>query len=370
METNNNPTTTTSTTEHSVRRKYHVNAVMILAGFFGLYISYFLSVIPEVENHVVHHNQKGTTVIFGGSNHDDDDDDETNKNGEENEEEISSSPPFYASVLTPLALQQIESYRNGTGLMLNIHVTHHGGTTFCGQVGRSSGGISPGFACMGDRANVMNGTYPNDRPWTKKETEPNIAKVRPYFHMISWEFGQNRNIPLSATDWESPNLLSVYITRDPMSRLLSGMGPYARKAVGYDSYNFTKDDWWNFAKGKGGFPPLVTNNFALHFLAGNGCCQGADTPTKHLDDAKTLLNRFSIILDIACLGDGIKALAQLLNITLPNNAKRLVNKSSNHSSIQERIGHDDVYEYLLEKNKRSIEFYEWSKSKALIKCRR
>ena len=31
--------------------------------------------------------------------------------------------------------QQIENYKKGTGLMINVHMTHHGGTTFCGAIG-------------------------------------------------------------------------------------------------------------------------------------------------------------------------------------------------------------------------------------------
>ena len=367
----NNPTTG----ENSVvlRRKYYsvINtSVMILVGLSFAYILYFMGVtdnifpmiVPEKIEGVVHKDNKieATALVDNQStiNHGNDNN-ETNKNIGE----VSSY-----SVLKPIPIEQIETYKNGTGLILNIHVTHHGGTTFCALVGRSSGGISPQFACMGDRENIMNGTQPRDKPWTNKDDTANkIAMIRPYFHMISWEFSSAGKIPLSATDWENPNLLSVYVTRDPMSRLLSGMGPYSKRAVGYGSDNFTKHDWWNFAKGEGGFPPRVTDNYALRILAGNGCCQGADTSIKHLEDAKTLLNRFSIILDIACLDNGIDALADLLNITL-NESRRKKRKSEHHASVRERIGHDDVYEYLLEKNKPSIELYEWSKTKALIQC--
>ena len=41
-----------------------------------------------------------------------------------------------------------------------------------------------------------------------------------------------------------------------------------------------------------------------------------------------------------------------------------------HPPARERIGHDDVYEYLLEKNKLEIELYEYALERSLVKCDR
>ena len=64
------------------------------------------------------------------------------------------------------------------------------------------------------------------------------------------------------------------------------------------------------------------------------------------EDAKAMLNRFTIVLDIACLDDGMNALAELLGLEIPDEHPFYHPRPSN----RERIGHDDVYEYLLEKN--------------------
>jgi len=46
---------------------------------------------------------------------------------------------------------QLENYRRGTALMLNVHVTHHGGTTFCDVMGRALHKTAPNFACQANR---------------------------------------------------------------------------------------------------------------------------------------------------------------------------------------------------------------------------
>ena len=67
-----------------------------------------------------------------------------------------------------------------------------------------------------------------------------MEAIRPYFHMMSWEFGgHNAGIhdhgrSLDDPDWDYPNLVSVVVTRDPLSRLLA-KGTHASKK--YDGYN-------------------------------------------------------------------------------------------------------------------------------------
>eukprot|EP00978_Attheya_sp_CCMP212_P026817 scaffold88901_cov66-Attheya_sp.AAC.2 len=53
--------------------------------------------------------------------------------------------------VTETAKLQIENYRRATGLMLNVHITHHGGTTFCGAIGHAKDTNSKisSASCMG-----------------------------------------------------------------------------------------------------------------------------------------------------------------------------------------------------------------------------
>jgi len=54
--------------------------------------------------------------------------------------------------------QQIENYRKGDALILNVHPTHHAGTSFCTIIGRNgiNNSIAPKFACMSDKDEIIN----------------------------------------------------------------------------------------------------------------------------------------------------------------------------------------------------------------------
>lgn len=268
--------------------------------------------------------------------------------------------------MTEGAARQIQNYKRGTGLILNIHITHHGGTTVCHALGRSPDaiGTAPSAACNRPRPND-NIKFPNKHPWTHPRTAKNIKLVRENFHMIGWEFGYTGHAPkpsLAVTNWEDPNLLSVIVMRDPTSRLLATSGWIRNHYPDIPRGNATKEDWWEYAN-----HPWFTNNYALRVLAGNGCCNGGKTPQEHLENAKALIERFSIVLDIKCLNEGLEALSSLVNITLAKQ-KRRRKPAHRRAPSRERVGYDDVYEFLLEKNRLDIELYEWSKSLTLVDC--
>jgi hypothetical protein len=141
------------------------------------------------------------------------------------------------SSASELKAQKIQNYKDGKGIILNIHITHHAGTFLCGRVGKAAGTRgSPSFACMGvkpqDNVTIE---FPR-KPWKYNDTANNIELVRPFFHFISWEFGPMNT--LKDTDWEHPNLVSVIVMREPISRLLAGDGTKNRKypALKEDAY--------------------------------------------------------------------------------------------------------------------------------------
>ncbi|VEU34752.1 unnamed protein product [Pseudo-nitzschia multistriata] len=369
-------------------------------------------------------------------------------------------------------IEQIENYKKGNGLMLNIHATHHGGTTFCGIIGRSGGPvasqkeeIAPSFACWFDQ----NGTVPEAKksyyttlnketflsrtPWAYDETDSFLHSLRPYFHMISWEYmgvdDMQRN--LSETNWEHPELLSVIITRDPISRLLAGNRNMKLNYPGYNTGNLSHAGWWDIA-----FNPnrRLADNFFFRIVegtkrdksagrsaVGNGTPQNNTTAVAddsattsestsqrrlktakkqrhreqqkenndhrpdqnglfymftddnlpsalpplysnldrtNYDRAVSVLNRFTVVLDIECLNEGILALANLVGLdpetvqaaVLQNDLHRKKRKKhdTKHKPARDRIGYQDVYEYLLEKNKWDIKLYEYSKTVSLVRC--
>jgi len=118
--------------------------------------------------------------------------------------------------LSNRAGQQAEQFRLGSGLLLNVHITHHAGTTMCGTIGRAVG--APRFVCMGVKPedNVTDPGYPKSNPWPRLDTAKNIAIVRRYFRYVSWEYNKAPKLPLSETDWENPALVSILVVRDPM----------------------------------------------------------------------------------------------------------------------------------------------------------
>jgi hypothetical protein len=272
-----------------------------------------------------------------------------------------SSPINEVRPLSPLARLQAASYRNGAGLILNLHMTHHGGTSFCGAVGNSpDAGNSPSFACwlVQDEDNVS-GDYPHENPWKYEDTAHNIAIARGFFHMISWEFNSPPSSPsIAETNWEDPNLFSVIVMRDPMKRMIAGDGFVVQAFPGVIQGTASNTTLDRFARSN------YSNNFALKVLAGIGCCDGKHTDRQHLEAAKALVRRFSVVIDIECLSESLQLLAvNEWNITLGK-----IGKGRTRSSPRERIGNEDIYEYLEEKNKLDIELYEWSKSLSYLDC--
>ena len=93
---------------------------------------------------------------------------------------------------------------------------------------------------------------------------------------------------------------------------------------------------------------------------------------KSFEHAKSVLDRFTVVLDIACLDDGMEALAGMIGLDyhpLDNIDRRKANKrKSSQGTPKERIGHDDVYEYLREKNRWDIALYEYSKNISMVRC--
>ena len=285
-------------------------------------------------------------------------------------------------------------------------------------------------------------------PWpsSPKITKECIDIIRPYYHMISWEFGKPGVRPISDTNLEHPLLLSVIIMRDPISRLLAGDGTTYKQYPGYKSGLLNKTEWWKYATDANG-NNHNTDNFFLKIFTGNSTKGKYKNITKKLetsnyiinnnnddngsrmlgknknkdknkgknknkyknknknrnnnnnkiddtayehhnmtnplhkddyDNGVELLNRFTYVLDIQCLNEGMIELAKQLNLNVAEIEKEIQKKVrlskseskvvSHSASNRDRVGYDDVYEYLVEKNKWDIELYEYSKSISIVNC--
>ena len=249
----------------------------------------------------------------------------------------------------------------------------------CGALGRAPGlKGAPSFACNGvkpdENATLHDYFEQHKRPWSSQDTDANIRLFSTFYHMLSWEFSKAPSPrPLSATNWEHPQLVSIIVMRDPLSRLLAGDHATKTNFPNILEGNASLDEWWAFADSTN------TNNFAMRILAGQDCCQGQDTDPIHLVHAKELLSRFTFILDLACLTDGMAAVAHSLGFE-PRQQRALLDQAAVmmqrelapsgvvHPPVSERIPFPQVYEFLQRRNYLDIELYEWSKQISLVRC--
>ena len=91
----------------------------------------------------------------------------------------------------------------------------------------------------------------------------------------------------------------------------------------------------------------------------------AETDDSHLERAKALVRRFTFVLDMDCLVPSMQALAERLGL----NSSLISNQSTkSFQSPKKRIGHKDVYRYLLEKNRLDVKLYKWARGISLVDC--
>lgn len=179
--------------------------------------------------------------------------------------------------------------------------------------------------------------------------------------LLPFQLVFSRYHQLEATNWEDNNLVSVIIMREPLSRLLAGDGYVKGKWPTLREPSTPIETWMEFAHDN-----KITNNYALTVLAGKGCCDGNNTDPVHLQHAKKLVSRFTYVLDMECLNEGMQALADQLGIktTIADNRAA----KHHHPSAKDRIPYPEVYDFLRERNKLDIELYQWSKTISLVDC--
>ena len=156
-------------------------------------------------------------------------------------------------------------------------------------------------------------------------------------------------------------MVSVFVAREPIGRILAGDAWVNKYYPGLKrNGSSTEEMWWKFANAD-----KITDNYALRILAGNGCCSGNNTSREHLETAKDVVKRFTFVLDIECLNEGMVALADILDLPINRTAMK---PAVRHGSSRDRIPHEKVYEHLVQKNRLDIELYEWSKTLSLVNC--
>jgi len=165
--------------------------------------------------------------------------------------------------------QQIANYIKGTAIIRNIHITHHAGTSVCGQMSKL--GPTPGFACM-KKGRKGNATL--EHPWPSDEALETshiglpiqdaaawVTFWRPYFHFMSKEYSHFGN--LHKINWEYENLVSMIVMRDPMERFMSGgkCGSFHKSLPDDRTTNDKQELYWEYANSD------CADNYALRVLA-------------------------------------------------------------------------------------------------------
>ena len=261
---------------------------------------------------------------------------------------------------TKLFEVQVKNYRNGIGLLIHIHITHHAGTAFCNRFLRPHGRV-PSQHCMwgnewpkNDRKQLSRAT-----PWQPQDVDSAVRLVRSQYHAVSWEYGHFLPLlrELRTMDWEHPRIVSVLIVRNPLDRLLAG-DAYTNFLYG-PLDNRTTDAWWQLAN-----DPKYTNNYALRVLSDSQqCCQGRNTGDAMFELAKGLVGRFTFVLDQDCLDDNLVALADQLGLKRFRRRARIPPLTA-----RERVQNETLYQYLLDRNAQDMKLYWWAKKRSLVKC--
>jgi hypothetical protein len=261
---------------------------------------------------------------------------------------------------------QIQNYKHGRSLIMNVHITHHAGTTMCNAMKQA--GKSPAFACMrGSNDEEFNNTkkfnIDHTNSWSYQDTAINVEAIRPYFHYISMEYRGWGN--LHRHNWEYDHIVSTIVMKHPIDRFLSGgkCGEFHALSLG-DPSNSTQDSYWKYANSR------CADNYALRVVTNtSSCVNGANTSLACLEGAKDLLRRFTYIIDAECFDDSLKALIDELelNVTTIRDKGKHTNKY-NEEHRRQRIGNATLYKFLQDRFRRDIELYEWSKAQSIVKC--
>lgn len=240
-------------------------------------------------------------------------------------------------IVTYCSTEAMENPKSSNPLVLIIHITHHAGTFLC-RLAKANHLRRPPFVCMlGEQKGK------NDANWTKWQS---------MYDVVSWEYRQPPDIPLATHNWESDQVISVLIVRDPLDRLLARDRAAAHKYGRLKER--TQEQWWAYAN-DGDF----TKNFALRILS------DGDGKETGLHKAKELVGRMTYVLDQACLNENLLQLAKELGW---NNTDLLGKGTVHHTTARERLGNDTLWEFLRERNANDIALYEWSKKRSLVVC--
>jgi hypothetical protein len=288
--------------------------------------------------------------------------------------------------------KQLDTFRKGKGLLVNIHITHHAGTFVCWWMKyHLPKGAVPDQSCLAtltgpvQRISTLIGLYGDaesyyPEPWLNASLRGIAFEYRPATKAemyVDW-----KSAPL-----EDSRLVTLAVMRDPLDRLLAGDGmvhrdfgpnPSRRRLV---ERKRTEVDWFHYMHS------AYTNNYALRILAedvdlkylvqdnSSAAFHGFSDTMDFIDEvteemfnrAQSTLSRITYIIDQRCLELSLQHVG--INLGFDNSKPGYLHNAKHlHASSRQRIANDTLYEELRQRNKWDIKLYEWAKTQAVVRC--
>jgi hypothetical protein len=127
-----------------------------------------------------------------------------------------------------------------------------------------------------------------------------VQVFRPYFHFMAMEYPRWGN--LHNANWEYENLVSMIVMRNPLDRFLAGgkCGRFHNSVINEADPEPSEEVqrlFWEYANDG------CADNYALRVLANTAQCSKRNMNVC-FESAKSLLRRFTFILDEDCLDEG------------------------------------------------------------------
>lgn len=262
---------------------------------------------------------------------------------------------------------QEANFRNGDAVIANFHITHHAGTYMCFWM-REQGIITPSFACMSGGATPFN-----------LNATTIMAKG---FRGQSFELTNIQKVLWDEIDLENPRMVSILVIRNTFDRMLAGDAVMNRlygsvnqrrlRRLRLRRLNFQREpprnatQWADFAT------HANTDNYQMSIMAGRKVNKGtAPTPFATASDlaaAKKNTERFTFVIDQACLSESVALLKKRLGLNSSPKQKMKLQPTKVHTLALDRIGNATVYDNLIARNRLDIEYYQWAKSISLKQC--
>jgi hypothetical protein len=295
--------------------------------------------------------------------------------------------------VSDLALKQIDSFVAGTGVLINLHITHHAGTTVCHAAKLDQACCNCTNSCYPPQLDP-NGIFVLIDRYIDKHCKtdpadcgvggsPKIQRLLEAFFFASTKMLGERNKVWSHEwraappariwehfPWASERILTVLVVRDPLQRMLSEDGTAMDKypeAFGHPmGANFTRY-----------MTDHMANDYAFGILAGR--TNPVDTALgPRMTRAKFTVESASVVLDQSCLAQGLCKFCHLVGW---DRCGRYANDldseymgtpeavcTKNHMWASSIVRFGTFFQEALRRNAAGIELYLYAKLRALQTC--